>query len=95
MEDARHGFDNPFLFFGFKFKNLPSLNDHSDQCTLTINKRGNIVTVAGDIIYGPTESSDIINRCSKRGVMVKYNSKATRLTQTHILNFLLKYMNNM
>ena len=95
LENARHGFDNPFLFFGFTFSNLPSLDNHTDKCTLTINKNGNIETVAGEIIFGPTESSEIIDKCSSRGVMVKYNHEATNKAQQYVLNFLSKTLNNM
>ena len=95
LKGARHGFDNPFLFFGFEFTKLPSLDNHSDECTLTINNYGNIQTVAGEIIYGPKESADIIDRCSSKGVMVKYNHEATLKSQEHVLNFLSKTLNNM
>ncbi len=95
LENARHGFDNPFLFFGFEFSNLPSLNNHSNECTLTINENGNIKTVAGEIIFGPNESADIINKCSSRGVIVQYNDRATNQAEYHVLNFLSKIMNNM
>ena len=95
LKGARHGFDNPFLFFGFEFTKLPSLDNHSDECTLTINNYGNIQTVSGEIIYGPEESADIIDRCSSKGVMVKYNHEATLKSQEHVLNFLSKTLNNM
>ena len=51
--------------------------------------------MAGEIIYGPKESADIIDRCSSKGVMVKYNHEATLKSQEHVLNFLSKTLNNM
>ena len=40
IEGARHGYDNPFLYFGFEFENLPSLHIINDDCTLTISDNG-------------------------------------------------------
>ena len=83
------------MFFGFEFTKLPSLDNHSDACTLTINNYGNIQTVSGEIIYGPKESAEIIDRCSSKGVMVKYNHEATIKSKKQVFNYLSKTLNNM
>ena len=90
LEGARHGYDNPFLYFGMTFDNLPSLHVINNDCTLTISKNGKIVTLSGKTIYGPKESAKILDECSTKGVMVKYNSKARKETNEHILQFLEK-----
>ncbi len=88
IPEARHGFDNPFLFFGITFDNLPSLNIISDKCTLTISEDGKIVNLLGDIIEGPTESEKLLLACSTPGVKVKYSHKATNITTKAIISFL-------
>ena len=92
MEGARHGFDNPFLFFGFTFDKLPSLHVINDDCTLTINQNGKIVTLSGQVIDGPEKSAETLNNCSSKGVKVKYNAEATERTRVEIINFLKKVL---
>ena len=87
---ARHGFDNPFLYFGITFDNLPSLNIINDECTLTINDDGSIATITGKIVNGPSESERLLKECSTPGVHVKYSRHATETTSTAIINFLEK-----
>ena len=88
LENARHGYDNPFLYFGMTFDNLPSLHIISNDCTLTISESGKIMTLSGKLIHGPKESSAILDECSTKGVKVKYNSKAREDTNEYILDFL-------
>ena len=45
LEDAHHGFDNPFLYFGLTIDRLPSLIVNNDACTLTISNDGRIITL--------------------------------------------------
>ena len=88
LENARHGYDNPFLYFGMTFDNLPSLHIISNDCTLTISESGKIMTLSGKLIHGPKESSAILDECSTKGVKVQYNSKAREDTNEYILDFL-------
>jgi hypothetical protein len=53
MENARHGFDNPFLYFGFTFDELPNLKIINEDCTLTITKTGEIENMKGVVINTP------------------------------------------
>ena len=94
IPEARHGFDNPFLFFGITFDNLPSLNIISDKCTLTISKEGKIMNLLGDIIDGPIESEKLLLSCSTPGVRVKYSGSATDITAEAIVSFLEKRFDN-
>lgn len=91
---ARHGFDNPFLFFGITFDNLPSLNIISDKCTLTISEEGKIMNMLGDIIHGPIESEKLLLSCSTPGVRVKYSGSATDITAEAIVSFLERRFDN-
>ena len=91
---ARHGFDNPFLFFGITFDNLPSLNIISDKCTLTISEEGKIMNLLGDIIDGPIESEKLLLSCSTPGVRVKYSGSATDITAEAIVSFLERRFDN-
>ncbi len=94
IPEARHGFDNPFLFFGITFDNLPSLNIINDKCTLTISEDGKIVNLLGDVIEGPVESEKLLLACSTPGVKVKYSSKATEITAEAIISFLERKFGN-
>jgi dienelactone hydrolase len=85
---ARHGYDNPFLFFGFKFDHLPSLHVINDDCTLTISEDGGIISLSNKKVPGPKESAALLNECSTRGVYVKYSPYATERTFDEILRFL-------
>ncbi len=53
IENARHGFDNPFLYFGFTFEKLPNLMVMNLDCTLTITNDGEIQNMNGAIINTP------------------------------------------
>ena len=57
LEGARHGYDNPFLFFGFEFENYPSLHIINDYCTLTVSEEGEIMSLSSQKITGPKESA--------------------------------------
>ena len=87
MENARHGFDNPFLYFGFTFDKLPNLKIINKECTLTINKKGEINNLEGVLINTPDMSEYFLNKCSFKGVTVKYNSQATKKTLAEVKQF--------
>ena len=87
MENARHGFDNPFLYFGFTFDKLPNLKIINKECTLTINKNGEINNMEGILINSPEMSEYFLNKCSFKGVTVKYNSQATKKTLNEVKQF--------
>ena len=80
IKGARHGFDNPFLYFGITFDKLPNLKIINDECTLTINNNGEIENLKGVVINTPEISEFFLNKCSYKGVTVKYNSEATEKT---------------
>ena len=61
IDNARHGFDNPFLFFGMTFETLPNLLVINDECTLTINKDGKIQNLKGTLIDTPELSEYFLN----------------------------------
>ncbi|MBT3548307.1 MAG: hypothetical protein HOI56_05060 [Gammaproteobacteria bacterium] len=88
LKGSWHGYDNPYLLFGYTFDNLPGLNIINDSCTLTISERGKIITLSNEVIYGPKESASIIDRCSTKGVKVKYNADAASRTREAIIEFL-------
>tara|TARA_Y100001960_G_scaffold3840_1_gene4231 strand:+ start:95 stop:1117 length:1023 start_codon:yes stop_codon:yes gene_type:complete len=90
IENAHHGYDNPFLYFGFTLDNLPSLVVTNNDCTLTISKTGRIITLTNKDVSVPGASSELLDRCSIRGVKVKYNSEARKKTEEVLLNFLTK-----
>ncbi len=90
IENARHGFDNPFLYFGFTFKKLPNLLVINDECTLTITDSGEIKNMRGVIINTPRISEYFLNKCSTKGVTVKYSSEATDITLEEVKNFFNK-----
>ncbi len=90
MDGARHGFDNPFLYFGITFDKLPNLKIINDECTLTINNNGEIMNLEGVIINSPKISELFLNKCSFKGVTVKYNSEATEKTLKNIEAFFSK-----
>ncbi len=88
LPNAHHGFDNPFLYFGFTFEKLPSLNIINKNCTLTISNAGKIITLNNEEVTTPKASEKFLHRCSAKGVTVKYNAQATKKSQNIILNFL-------
>ena len=88
IEGARHGYDNPFLFFGFEFENLPSLHVIDDDCTLTISSKGEIQSLSNKKVPGPKESAALLKQCSTKGVYVKYSPHATEKTFEEIIKFL-------
>ena len=90
LEGARHGYDNPFLFFGFEFENYPSLHIINDDCTLTVSDNGEIVSLSNQKITGPRESAAKLSECSTKGVFVKYSPHATEVTFKEIIKFLEK-----
>ena len=90
MKGARHGFDNPFLYFGITFDKLPNLKIINNECTLTVTKDGEISNLDGIIINSPEISEYFLNKCSYKGVTVKYNSEATKKTLKNIETFFLK-----
>ncbi len=90
MQGARHGFDNPFLYFGFTFDKLPNLKIINNECTLTINNNGEIENLNGVVINTPKVSEFFLNKCSYKGVTVKYNSQATEMTLKNIKTFFRK-----
>ena len=90
LSDAHHGFDNPFLYFGFTFEKMPSLNITNKKCTLTISESGKIITLTNKEVSTPEASEYFLDRCSTKGVTVKYNAPAAEKTQKLILEFLSK-----
>ena len=90
IENARHGFDNPFLYFGFTFERLPNLMVMNLDCTLTITDDGEIQNMNGTIINTPELSEYFLNKCSIKGVTVKYNSNATKITLDKVQRFFIK-----
>lgn len=90
LEGARHGYDNPFLFFGFEFENYPSLHIINDDCTLTVSEKGEIMSLSSQKITGPKESAAKLSECSTKGVYVKYSPHATEITFEEIIRFLKK-----
>ena len=88
LEGARHGYDNPFLFFGFTFDKLPSLHIINDECTLTISNTGEMRTISNNKVSGPKESAELLDKCSTKGVSVKYSPYATEKTYVEIIEFL-------
>ena len=90
IENARHGFDNPFLYFGFTFERLPNLMVMNLDCTLTITGKGEIQNMNGTIINTPELSEYFLNKCSIKGVTVKYNAKATKITLDKVQKFFTK-----
>ena len=90
IDNARHGFDNPFLYFGFTFEKLPNLMIMNMDCTLTITDNGEIQNMNGTIINTPELSEYFLNKCSTKGVTVKYNSKATEITLRKVKEFFIK-----
>ena len=90
IENARHGFDNPFLYFGFTFEKLPNLMVMNLDCTLTITDDGEIQNMNGTIINTPELSEYFLNKCSIKGVTVKYNSNATKITLDKVQRFFIK-----
>ena len=88
LKGARHGYDNPFLFFGFTFDNLPSLHVINDECTLTISNIGEMRTISNKKVSGPKESAELLDKCSTKGVSVKYSPYATEKTYVEIIEFL-------
>ena len=90
IENARHGFDNPFLYFGFTFERLPNLMVMNLDCTLTITDDGEIQNMNGTIINTPELSEYFLNKCSIKGVTVKYNYNATKITLDKVQEFFIK-----
>lgn len=90
IENARHGFDNPFLYFGFTFEKLPNLMVMNLDCTLTITNDGEIQNMNGTIINTPKLSEYFLNKCSIKGVTVKYNYNATKITLDKVQDFFIK-----
>ena len=90
IDNARHGFDNPFLYFGFTFEKLPNLMVMNLDCTLTITSDGEIQNMNGTIINTPELSEFFLNKCSIKGVTVKYDSNATKITLDKVQKFFMK-----
>ena len=57
------------------------------DCTLTITRNGEIQNMNGIIINTPEISEFFLNKCSTKGVTVKYNSEATKITLKEVKNF--------
>ena len=92
MKNARHGFDNPFLFFGMTFDELPNLKIINDDCTLTITDTGEIENLKGVVINTPKISEYFLDKCSFKGVTVKYNHEATQKALIEVSEFFDKYL---
>ena len=60
------------------------------DCTLTITNDGEIQNMNGTIINTPELSEFFLNKCSVKGVTVKYNSKATKITLDKVQKFFVK-----
>ena len=90
MENARHGFDNPFLFFGMTFDELPNLKIINEDCTLTITNTGEIENMKGVVINTPEISEYFLDKCSFKGVTVKYNHEATQKALKEVSEFFSK-----
>lgn len=94
IDNARHGFDNPFLFFGITFDNLPNLKIINPECTLTISKKGEINNLLGIVINTPELSEYFLEKCSFKGVTVKYNAHARRIALAEVKKFFNTYLNS-
>ncbi len=90
IENAHHGYDNPFLYFGLTIDTLPSLVVTNNDCTLTVAKTGRIITLNNKDVSIPKTSAELLDQCSTRGVKVKYNSKARKKTEELIIDFFAK-----
>ncbi len=62
----------------------------NDECTLTITDSGEIKNMRGVIINTPRISEYFLNKCSTKGVTVKYSSEATDITLEEVKNFFNK-----
>ena len=60
------------------------------DCTLTITNDGEIQNMNGTIINTPELSEYFLNKCSIKGVTVKYNSNATKITLDKVQDFFIK-----
>ena len=60
------------------------------DCTLTITNDGEIQNMNGTIINTPELSEFFLNKCSVKGVTVKYNS---RLPKLHWIKYKNSYQN--
>ena len=60
------------------------------ECTLTITDDGEIQNMNGTIINTPELSEYFLNKCSTKGVTVKYNSNATKITLDKVQRFFIK-----
>ena len=87
LDEAHHGYDNPFLYFGFTIDTLPSLIITNDACTLTISEKGRIITMTKKDVSSTDTSNEFLKQCSKKGVEIKYNEGAAKKTKKIILNF--------
>ena len=65
----------------------------NNECTLTITNHGQIQNLNGTIIDTPELSEYFLNKCSTKGVTVKYNSEATKLTLDKISQYFDKTLN--
>ena len=60
------------------------------DCTLTKTDSGEIQNMNGTIINTPELSEYFLNKCSIKGVTVKYNSNATNITLNKVRKFFIK-----
>ena len=60
------------------------------DCTLTITNDGEIQNMNGTIINTPELSEYFLNKCSIKGVTVKYNANATNVTLEKVQKFFMK-----
>ncbi len=93
IDNARHGFDNPFLILGITFDNLPNLKIINNDCTLTISKIGEIVNLSGVVINTPELSQYFLDKCSFKGVTVKYNHNARIIALDKVEDFFNSHLN--
>ena len=66
----------------------------NDDCTLTITKSGEIENMKGDVINTPKLSEYFLDKCSIKGVTVKYNHQATKKALKEVSEFFNKYLSS-
>ena len=69
------------------FDELPNLKIINDDCTLTITETGQIENLNGVVVNTPKISEYFLNKCSFKGVTVKYNHEATKKALNEVSQF--------
>ena len=55
---------------------------------MTISSIGEMRTISNKKVSGPKESAELLDKCSTKGVSVKYSPSATEKTYIEIIEFL-------